>query len=396
MSRKVAIIGGGAAGLVAAISAARNGSDVTILEASEAVGKKILQTGNGRCNFSNVHVHPDDYNDPAFVEPVLEAEDSLRVRHFFESLGLLHVTDAEGRVYPSSNSANSVLDVLRLECDHLGVREQRNFQVVDVRPRINPNDSQPPFTLVAQSGTWINADAVILATGSDFSLIPLVGHTKHKAQPVLCPIKTTIDRIRSYNGIRVDCEATLYDAGTKVRSERGELLFREYGVSGIMVFDLSRYAQAGQQLVIDLFPDISMEGLRAQIEKRAKLLPWRRPEDFLAGMLHPRIAQTIVRNTGLNSDLLATALKLLRLEVIGPGDARQAQVTRGGVVLSEVDPRTLASRRAPGLFLAGEVLDVDGRCGGYNLHWAWASGLVAGRNAALYDDHQQPLFRELQ
>lgn len=395
MSRKVAIIGGGAAGMAAAIAAARNGSEVTILESSEAIGKKLLQTGNGRCNFSNNHVLPKDYNDAIFVQPTLEAYDSLRVRRFFEGLGLMYTADSEGRLYPYSNSASSVLDVMRLEIAHLGIKVQCNFQVVDIRPRINPTDSQPPFTLVAQSGTWVNADSVILATGGNFSLIPLAGHTKRKAQPVLCPLKTSIDRIRGYNGIRVGCEATLFDGGRRVARERGELLFREYGVSGIMVFDLSRYACPGQTLTIDLFPDLTDDELGERLTARASQFSWRDRDHLLDGVLHPRIAQTILRSTGPSIDLMVPALKSIRLEVIGPGDPRQAQVTRGGVTLGEVDNRTLASRRVPGLFLAGEVLDVDGRCGGFNLHWAWASGLMAGKNAALFDDSQQVLFRDL-
>jgi len=142
-------------------------------------------------------------------------------------------------------------------------------------------------------------------------------------------------------------------------------------------------------------PDLAADELHQLLTARQEAFGWRRPEDFLAGMLHPRIAQTIIRDTGMNVDLLTSALKSLRLQVLGPGDQRQAQVTRGGITLDEVDQETLASRRVPGLFLAGEVLDVDGRCGGFNLHWAWASGLVAGHQAAVYDGAQQVLFRDL-
>ena len=381
MPRKVAIIGGGAAGLAAAIAAARGGAEVSILEASERVGSKILTTGNGRCNFSNADITPQAYNNPEFVEPVLRAMDSEAVARFFASLGLIYRTDAEGRRYPLSDTANSVLDVLRLECAHLGVREQCGFSVIDIRPRTK-DQPQAPFTLVAQSGLWVSADAVVLATGDDLSLVSYLGHTKIRTQPVLCPLRTTIDRTRGFTNIRVRCAASLMEGGEVVARETGELLFRDYGVSGIMVFDLSRFAHAGQQLVMDFFPDMDEGQLRDMLEQRADELSWRTTDRFLDGMMHPRIGAAIMRSVGMDMSALAHTLKSFSLDVLGPGDVRQAQVQRGGLSTVEVDPQTLSSKLIDGLYAAGEVLDVDGRCGGFNLHWAWASGIVAGTCAA--------------
>jgi hypothetical protein len=192
----------------------------------------------------------------------------------------------------------------------------------------------------------------------------------------------------------VKCAATLFGAGgfgEPIATERGELLFRDYGVSGIMVFDLSRFLEPGSVLSIDLVPDLDRAELQAMLTSRCALLGWRSAETFFDGMLQSRVAQAVMRAAGIDrtmqaADLpcerLASLLKDFRLKVTGRGDAQQAQVTRGGASVEEFDSTTLESRRIGGLFAAGEVLDIDGRCGGFNLHWAWASGIRAGQGAA--------------
>jgi predicted Rossmann fold flavoprotein len=197
--------------------------------------------------------------------------------------------------------------------------------------------------------------------------------------------------------VRVRCVATLCadvrddnSGGRSVASERGELLFRDYGVSGIMVFDLSRYLEDNCVISIDLFPDIAPQALQTMLSQRCAEFGWRTAETFFVGMLNDRVARAVLRAAGvglgtavgqLPPDRLAAAVKDFRLRVLGMGDARQAQVTRGGASVAQFDPVTMASRRVDGLFSAGEVLDIDGRSGGYNLHWAWASGIVAGQAA---------------
>jgi hypothetical protein len=216
--------------------------------------------------------------------------------------------------------------------------------------------------------------------------------------PVLGPIKTDTAPIRGLSGVRVRCAATLFSdvaddttGGDPVATERGELLFRDYGVSGIMVFDLSRYLELGCALSIDFFPDTSASEVCAMISRRSEILSWRTAETFFAGMLHDRVARALLRHAGiargtpvgkLPQARISSLLKDFRLRVIGIGDTAQAQVTRGGASVAEFDPSTMASRRVDGLFAAGEMLDVDGRSGGFNLHWAWASGIVAGESAA--------------
>ncbi len=394
---RVLVIGGGAAGLTAAIAAARQGATVTVLEAGARVGRKILASGNGRCNLDNADAAPDAYNQPEFVEPVLRAHTCDDIRAFFAELGLLTYADDEGRIYPATNVANSVLDVLRLECARLGVEERCDFEVARVSVSRGEDGGAVPVgadsvEVFSADGARVVADAVLVATGGGSALLATLGHGRVATTPVLGPIKTDPRWVRRLSGIRVRCAASLLDeAGEAVATERGELLFRDYGVSGIMVFDLSRSLDRGRVLSIDFFPDAALAELEATLTRRGETLGHRTAETFFDGMLHHAVGLVVLAAAGLNGATpgaelpageLAALLKDFRLEVTGGPDAKQAQVTRGGAPVAEFDPVTLESRLAPGVFAAGEVLDVDGRCGGFNLHWAWASGLVAGGSAA--------------
>lgn len=386
---RVVVIGGGASGLVAAIAAARRGAGVVVLEKGARVGRKILATGNGRCNLSNLAVTPSAFNCPDFVEPVLAAVSSAAVDAFFDGLGLLTYADDEGRVYPVTNAANSVLDVLRLECTRFGVEERCEFDVA----RVSPACDASGFDIIASGDERLRADAVVIATGGGHSLLADLGHTSVTCVPVLGPLKTERELIRGLSGVRVRCSATLLVDDAPVATERGELLFRDYGVSGIMVFDLSRFFEPGCVLSIDLFPDVAPDELRRMLSERCAALSWRTAETFFEGMLHDRVAQAVLRAARvapatpvpeLPCERLAALLEDFRLNVTGRGDAAQAQVTRGGASVTEFDPRTQQSHLVAGIFAAGEVLDVDGRCGGFNLHWAWASGILAGESAGGY------------
>lgn len=390
---RVLIIGGGAAGLSAAIAAARLGAAVTLLEADARVGRKILASGNGRCNLSNLSVSPTAFNHPDFVEPILARYSCEAVRSIFAEMGLLTRADDEGRVYPVTNFAGSVLDVMRLECEHLGIDVRCGFEAGS----LSAGTGASGFEVRSQDGRIVGADAVVVTTGGGSSLLTDTGHQMVEPTPVLGPIRTDVEPIRGLSGVRVRCAATLLLAGDDgdgrdaLATERGELLFRDYGVSGIMVFDLSRYLELGCVISIDLFPDTPRDELDAMVSLRCEELGWRTAETFFTGMLHDRVARAILRVVGVGSDTpaeklpqarLAAVLKDFRLKALGIGDVRQAQVTRGGASVAEFDPNTMASRRVGGLFAAGEVLDVDGRSGGFNLHWAWASGIVAGEAAA--------------
>lgn len=368
----VAVIGGGAGGLAAAIAAAKAGAAVTIYEKQNRVGKKLLKTGNGRCNLTNLSVSPEGYNHPGFVAPILAQTDAAALLAFFSALGLLTVSDREGRVYPRSDTAASVLDVLRLGCAANGVRELCSAEVT----ALAREDKGYRLSLI--DGTAAHADRVILATGGGTAPASPLGHRLVPFSPVLCPIKTDVAAIRSLSGLRVKCRAHLLRRGREIYAEDGEVLFRDYGVSGIVILNLSRFARKGDELSLDLMPDIGSDALSELLSSR----PFR-GEELLTGVFHRRVAEAIVRASANSSPTaLSRTIRSFTLTVQGPGDTAGAQVTRGGADTAQFDPETLESRLCPGLYMIGEALDIDGRCGGYNLHWAFASGLAAGRSAA--------------
>ena len=373
--RCVAVVGGGAGGLCAAVAAARTGARVVILERANRVGKKLLKTGNGRCNLSNANLAPERYNRPEFVAPVLRDVDAPGLLAFFGGLGLWTVTDGEGRVYPLSDTAASVLDVLRLECARLGVEERCSAEITAVRPR-----EDGTFLLCDREGGALAADRVIVSAGGGTALLRPLGNPYVPFSPVLCPLKTDAEPIRGLSGLRVRCRATLLRAGGMVCRETGEILFRDFGVSGILALDLSRFALPGDILSLDLLPETKEPELIVRLEEQRVLRAGDR--ELFTGVFHRRLGEAILRRTGsAEPRALARTVKDYRLTVTGPGDVSNAQVTRGGADVCYFDPVTLESTLYPGLYAVGEALDVDGACGGYNLHWAFASGLAAGRSA---------------
>lgn len=371
----VAVIGGGAGGLCAAIAAGRAGADVVIFEQANRVGKKLLKTGNGRCNLSNMEVTPDDYNHPDFVEPTLREYFCEELLDFFGSLGLWTVTDEEGRVYPRSDTAASVLDVLRLECEEMEVGERCSMEITGIAPQGHG------FYLTARTGETFFVDRVIVATGGGTSLLRPLGHKMVPFSPILCPLKTDAESIRGLTGLRCACCAELIRRGKSVYAEDGEILFRDFGVSGILALNLSRYALPGDTLSLDLMPELSFDDLKTRLQQQRMRRGF--DADLFTGIFHRRLGEAIARRAKSDDPAeLARIIKDYRLSVLGPGDTQHAQVTRGGADIAEFDPETMESRRVPGLYAVGEALDIDGACGGYNLHWAFASGLRAGRSAA--------------
>lgn len=370
----VAVIGGGAGGLCAAIAAAQKGAEVLLFERENRVGKKLLKTGNGRCNLSNRNITPDNYNHPDFVSSVLRDMPCKELLGFFDSLGLWTVEDEQGRIYPRSDTAASVLDVLRLGCEALPVTEHCAAEIAAIRPAVHG------FSLAVRDGRSFTVDRVIVATGGGTSLLRPLGHKMVPFSPVLCPLKTDTDAIRGLTGLRCRCTASLIRGGRHVYAEDGEILFRDFGVSGIVALNLSRHAQPGDMLSLDLLPEYSLEELKGRLNTQCMR---RGPEtDPFTGIFHRRLGEAICRRAESRDPArLAQTIKNYRLTVLGPGDTQHAQVTRGGADVSMFDPDTLESRLIPGLYAAGEALDIDGACGGFNLHWAFASGLRAGRGA---------------
>ncbi|MBQ3103242.1 MAG: aminoacetone oxidase family FAD-binding enzyme [Oscillospiraceae bacterium] len=369
--RRVAVIGGGAGGLCAAIAAAGEGAAVTIYERQNRVGKKLLKTGNGRCNLTNEHLTGSDYNHPDFVAPQLAACGTAALRAFFASLGLWTVADSEGRVYPRSDTAASVLDVLRLRCAALGVAEDCSRELISLKKR------GERWRLRFREGEGAECEAVIVAVGGGVDLLSPLGHSAVPFSPILCPLRTDAAPIKGLSGLRVKGTVRLFRGTKLLCEEAGEVLFRDGGVSGIVILNMSRFASPGCTLSIDLMPEMSREDLAAALGERN--MP---REELFTGIFHKRIGEALLRAVpDADCDKLVTLIKDYRLAVTGVADAAGAQVTRGGANVEEFDPHTLQSRLYEGLYAIGETLDIDGRCGGYNLHWAFASGLAAGRSA---------------
>jgi predicted Rossmann fold flavoprotein len=404
-STTVLIIGGGAAGLAAAVCAARQGAHVTILEKMDRVGKKILATGNGRCNLLNAG--PLRYHGgEAFARAVLSHADARRVSAFFESLGLSLREEEEGRVYPASGQASSVLDVLRMGCARHGVETVCGAAVSHIEKR-------PEGWSAFAGGAEYKADALIVtgggkaapklgSDGSAYALLTSQGHRLTTPRPALTQLKTETGPIRGLAGIRAQAELTLTREGKTLAREQGEILFTEYGVSGVAAMQLARDAM-GTVLHIDLLPAIHIEasdvlpGLLARVE----LFSGFPLEQYFTGWLPSRLGMALLKqaNIGPLSRLcstlsrqeisaLAALLSDFSLAVTGVQGFDSAQVTAGGIDTVGFDPASLASRLAPGLFAAGEVLHVDGDCGGFNLLFAWASGMLAGEAAARGSDPQ--------
>ena len=389
--KKVVIIGGGASGMMAAIQAARTGAAVTLLEHNEKPGKKILATGNGRCNLTNLVQEPSRYrsSQPDFPWKIITQyplEDTLA---FFSELGI-YTKDRNGWVYPYSDQAAGVAQVLELEARHQKVKIKTTEEVTD----IFREDGQ----YLVKTATWqYPCDSVIISCGSSasnvegssttgYELAEKLGHTVVKPLPSLCGIRGKDNYYAKWAGSRMDGCITLEIDGETVGEEQGEILFTEYGISGIGVFQLSRYAVRGTDegkiatYHLDLMPQLTKEELVKLLLDRQQVGSYKNPQELLIGLLPRKMIDVLVKKT-YEPEKIAERLKDWQVPVKGAYALQQAQICSGGV-----DPRELTeqleSRLHPSIYFTGEVIDVDGPCGGYNLQWAWSSGAVAGRAAA--------------
>ena len=415
MRKRIAVIGGGASGLMAAITAASEGAETILLEAADEVGKTIRATGNGRCNFSNADIMSSDYNQPEFVQRAFNMMTPEDVQLAFSDMGLLAYEEDGGRIYPYSNKAATVVDVLCMTAAEEGVEMRCGVRVKSVAPsagagRMAAGAANAGWTVELENGDAEAFDAVIVSVGGAPSKgivptdIPFV-----RTHPVLAPIRTDTDAIAGLSGTRVRVRLyldsdpeVLRDAWMDIQDpaddvdyfgpeERGELLFRDYGISGIAAFDMSRHIRNGEMVFIDFLPDMDPQDKVDFIFGQAMDHPQRTAAQIVSGMLPADVARAVIRAAGLNPDepilaeqeavVIAMVSESFGLPTHGV-EGKQAQVTRGGYAVSAFDPATMGCRAYPGLFVTGEALDVDGRCGGYNLHWAWTSGILAGRAAA--------------
>ena len=397
----IGIIGAGASGMAAALAAAENEDvQIVLFERQARVGKKLSATGNGRCNLTNLHAMEGGYHgeNAAFIRYALESFDVQKTLIWFGSLGLLTVAEDSGRVYPYSDQANSVVDVLRFALEKTNIRLLTGFAVTKVK------QTDAGF-LVDSGDETVRCDRLIIACGglagtklggsmSGYQILRSFGHKCTKLRPNLVQLKSDWKGCVSLKGVRANCHAAIYHDCQLHSESTGELQMTEHGLSGPVIFEISRDACQGKGKWIcrlDFLPDKDDSWLEQELLRR-KNTHWK-AEDLLTGILHNRLGRVLTQAVGISGYVpisqlegneiaaVVRAVKSFEVELTEPMGMDAAQVTAGGISTAEFDPFTMESKLIPGLYACGEVLDIDGDCGGYNLQWAWSSGHLAGQSA---------------
>ena len=425
--RRVLVIGGGASGLMAAIAAAERGAKVTLLERNRQVGKKILVTGNGRCNLTNLDQDLSHYRggEPGFAAAVLGEFGLSETLERFKRMGV-HTRSRNGYLYPYSDQASSVADALRMEAEHLGVKLALGNQVLALEAL--PEGKGARFAARTEGWTY-EGDACVLAagsaaapaTGSDgsgYALAKSLGHRIIKPLPALVALRCRERFFERLAGLRMEASVRILADGKELARDWGEVQFTKTGISGIPVFQVSRYAvralDEGRRVEarLNLLPQLEGEaspiegsagkpraaecgpGLEYFFQKRLQSGGYKTGEQFLTGLFPGKMSLCLLERAGIpkgkraadwSREELQGLLRLIRdfrTEIMAGGSFEQAQVCSGGVDTAQICPQTMESRIVPGFYLAGEAVDIDGACGGYNLQWAWSSGYVAGLHAA--------------
>lgn len=405
--KNIVIIGGGASGLVAAIFAAKAGNKVCIIEKNNICGKKILATGNGRCNYWNEDQSISHYrsNNIDLVKEVLSNENKGRILEFFEEIGILPKIK-NGYYYPFSNQAITMQRALILEAEKLNIDIKNNVIIKDIK------DIGDKFIILTEDGVNMKADRIILATGSKaapktgsdgigYKISEKFGHSIINPLPALVQLKANESFLKKWEGVRTDVMITLIENDKKLAEEKGEIQLTNYGVSGICIFNLSGRAARGltdgkkEKLEINF-----LEGLN--IKSEAEFVRWftfrnqkiknRTIGELLEGVLNYKLVNVLLKRAKLNDNdkwneidekskiQLAKNVIKFDLDIIGTNSFDKAQICSGGIPLNEIDIKTMESKKQKGLYIVGELLDVDGDCGGYNLEWAWITGMIAGIN----------------
>ncbi|MBO5129589.1 MAG: aminoacetone oxidase family FAD-binding enzyme [Oscillospiraceae bacterium] len=397
----IGIIGAGASGMAAALAAAENeDAQVVLMERQARVGRKLSATGNGRCNLTNLHAMAGGYHgdDAAFAAPALKAFDVEKTLDWFRGLGLFTVAEESGRVYPYSDQANSVVDVLRFALDRPNIRLLTDFEVMKVKKtddgfRVDSSDDSVlcDKLIVACGGL---AGTKLGGTMAGYKLLRGFGHKCTKLRPTLVQLKSDWSGCASLKGVRANCRAAIVHDGAVQIESTGELQFTDYGLSGPVMFEISRDVCQGKGswcCRLDFLPEINEDTLKEELLRRrgGNLTAG----DLLTGILHNRLGRVLTQSVGISSYVpiaqleeeeiagVCAAVKGFEVNLTEPMGMDSAQVTAGGIVTDEFDENTMESRLVPGLYACGEVLDIDGDCGGYNLQWAWSSGRMAGAHA---------------
>ncbi|MGH4137521.1 NAD(P)/FAD-dependent oxidoreductase [Clostridium sp.] len=408
MKHSLIIVGGGAAGLTSALIAKISGIDVAIIEGSDRVGKKILTTGNGRCNISNTNINITRYHseNPDFSKNTLDSFTINNTIDFFQNLGIPLVTLDDGKIFPMSLQASSVLDILRFSLEEKNIPVYINTKAKQI---IKKNKG---FKILIADDITYECEKLIIATGgksapktgsdgSGYTLAKQLGHSVISPVPALVQLKLNYDRLKALSGVKFDGNAEIFIDNKSIQKEFGEILFTDYGISGPPILQLSRtasYALAKNNKVslqIDLLPTISAEDLKIFLENHWSIFGNRSLNNSLIGIINKKVIPIILKHAKIEDihklccnleltekNAIYELLKEWKFEVSGTNSFSNAQVTAGGINTNEINPQTLESNIVPNLYFAGEILDVDGDCGGFNLQWAWSSGAVAGINAS--------------
>jgi len=407
IKKQIAVIGGGASGMIAAITAARLGASVTIYERNDRVGKKLLATGNGQCNLTNLKCSQKNFHgtDRGFVTSALENFSVDKTIEFFNSLGALTIADPDGKVFPRTYQASAILDILRFELERCGVT------VKTLSPISSIKKGKSGFTL--QSGTThFSADAVIAACGSKaapqlggsnsgLELLTRLGHTATDLYPVLVPLKTDYPHSKHLKGTKVQAEISIFVNNKITARDSGELLFTDYGLSGPPVIQLSipvnnaLYRKIPVICQVDLFTDKNLDELTAHLQNRFMSKADLQMDSALIGFVNKRLISSIISDSGIadskkisktitpsETKRLAQTVKKWTFNISGSLSWSDAHVCFGGISTAEFNSSTMESKLVKGLYATGELLDITGDCGGFNLQWAWSSGFTAGNAAA--------------
>ena len=408
-SMKIAVIGGGASGIMAAITAANQGHQVTIFEKNDRIGKKILATGNGRCNLTNLYQDINCYHskDLQMAERILNQFPVTETLSFFETLGLV-LKNKENYIYPYSEQASTVLDLLRMELKYQRVEILLQAKVF----KILPKDQTFEVSYLQEEKKTLLFDKVILSTGSyaglkqssnkeidGYEILRQLGHQIQTPYPSLVQLRGAESFYKSISGVRASTKITLLIDHKEISTEEGELQITEYGVSGIVIFQLSGLVSKALMenrqvsLRLDFLPSIDNKDYEQFSKIRLLSQAYKNAEEFFTGLIHKKLLLLFLKLAGLKPEDTLTEknqsqfekvlydIKNFEIQIIESNGFEQAQVCGGGVFLSEFYD-TLESKIVPGFYCCGEIMDVDGICGGYNLQWAWVFGYVAGVHAS--------------
>ena len=414
MNHDLIIIGGGASGILSAIMAKDFGLNVAIVESNNRIGKKLLTTGNGRCNISNKNISINRFHseNPDFINKILQNFSLQDTEIFFNSLGINFIELDEGKLYPLSLQASSVLDILLLALEERDIPIYLNSKVTSIKK------SRDNFYISMSSDMEIRSKSVLLATGgvsapntgsdgSGYLLAKNLGHTLIPPAPALVQLKLDYPRLKAISGVKFEGKATIVVNNKEITCEFGELLFTDYGISGPPILQLSRIASKALQnkstveIKIDMINNKSYDELKIMLENHWGTFSYRSLYNSFIGVIHKKIIPVLLKESKIidmhkpcweisweDKENILNNLKNWSFTVIDTNGFKNSQVTAGGINTLEVNPSTLESNILPGLYFAGEILDVDGDCGGFNLQWAWSSAAVAIQNITKKQMHQ--------